>query len=71
MVNEKVNQPKSSPKKRVLILTADAGFGHRSAANAIQAALEELYGNQVVVNVVNALDEPTSPNFLRDSQIRL
>ncbi len=68
MVNEKVNQPKSSPKKRVLILTADAGFGHRSAANAIQAALEELYGNQVVVNVVNALDEPTSPNFLRDSQ---
>ena len=31
----------SDPKKRILILTADAGFGHRSAANAIQEALEE------------------------------
>ncbi len=68
MVKEKANQPKSSPKKRVLILTADAGFGHRSAANAIQSALEELYGAQVIVDVVNALDEPTTPAFLRDSQ---
>ena len=68
MVKQKAGQPKSSPKKRVLILTADAGFGHRSAANAIQAALEELYGGQVTVDVVNALDEPTSPAFLRDSQ---
>lgn len=68
MVKEKASRPKSSPKKRVLILTADAGFGHRSAANAIQAALEELYGGQVIVDVVNALDEPTTPPFLRDSQ---
>jgi 1,2-diacylglycerol 3-beta-galactosyltransferase len=68
MVIEKAVQPKSNPKKRVLILTADAGFGHRSAANAIQSALEELYGDQVIVDVVNALDEPTSPNFLRESQ---
>jgi 1,2-diacylglycerol 3-beta-galactosyltransferase len=68
MVKQKAGQPKSSPKKRVLILTANAGFGHRSAANAIQAALEELYGGQVTVDVVNALDEPTSPAFLRDSQ---
>lgn len=68
MVKQKAGQPKSSPKKWVLILTADAGFGHRSAANAIQAALEELYGGQVTVDVVNALDEPTSPAFLRDSQ---
>ena len=56
------------PKKRILILTADAGFGHRSAANAIQEGLVELYGDKVIVEVVNALDEPTAPNFLRESQ---
>jgi len=68
MVKENARQVKSSPKKRVLILTADAGFGHRSAAIAIQAALEEQYRGQVTVDVVNALDETTSPAFLRDSQ---
>ena len=30
-------------KKRILILTADVGFGHRSAANAVSAALLERY----------------------------
>ena len=58
----------TGPQKRVLILTADAGFGHRSAANAVQEALVELYGAKVIVDVVNALDEPTAPNFLRESQ---
>ena len=28
--------------KRILILTADAGFGHRKAAEALEAALHEL-----------------------------
>lgn len=56
------------PKKHILILTADAGFGHRSAANAIQEGLVELYGDKVIAEVVNALDEPTAPNFLRESQ---
>lgn len=55
-------------KKRILILTADAGFGHRSAANAILEALEEKYANSVEVEIVNPLDEPTTPAFLRDSQ---
>jgi ATP-dependent Lon protease len=36
-------------KKRILILTADAGFGHRSAANAICEALEEKYPERVSV----------------------
>lgn len=56
------------PQKRFLILTADAGFGHRSAANAIETALKELYADKVIVDVVNALDEPTAPEFLRNSQ---
>lgn len=54
--------------KRVLILTADAGFGHRSAANAVKAALEELYGGGCRVEIINPLDDPRTPFFLRDSQ---
>ena len=55
-------------KLRVLILTADAGFGHRSAANAVSAGLEMLYGDQVAVDIVNPLDEKHTPALLRDSQ---
>jgi len=29
--------------KQILILTVDAGFGHRSAANAVATALRETY----------------------------
>ena len=56
------------PQKRFLILTADAGFGHRSAANAIHDALKELYADNIIVEVVNPLDEPGAPEFLRNSQ---
>ncbi len=56
------------PQKRILILTADAGFGHRSAAIAIKEALEETYAGKVIAEVVNPLDEPTAPEFLRNSQ---
>jgi 1,2-diacylglycerol 3-beta-galactosyltransferase len=54
--------------KRVLILTADAGFGHRSAANAIAAALRELHGHDCVVEIVNPLEDDRVPAFLRHSQ---
>ena len=54
--------------KRILILTADAGFGHRSAANAVAAALAELYGDQCQVDIVNPLEDKHVPTFLRDSQ---
>jgi 1,2-diacylglycerol 3-beta-galactosyltransferase len=54
--------------KRILILTADAGFGHRSAANAVAAALAELYGDQCQVDIVNPLEYKHAPSFLRDSQ---
>jgi energy-coupling factor transporter ATP-binding protein EcfA2 len=30
-------------EKRILIMTGDAGFGHRSAAEAIAGALKERY----------------------------
>ncbi len=55
-------------KKNILILTADAGFGHRSAALAVQAALEELAGDDCVLHLVNPLEDKRTPFFLRDSQ---
>jgi 1,2-diacylglycerol 3-beta-galactosyltransferase len=54
--------------RRILILTADAGFGHRSAANAIAAALTERHGADSVIEVVNALADERVPAFLRNTQ---
>jgi 1,2-diacylglycerol 3-beta-galactosyltransferase len=55
-------------RKKVLILTADAGFGHRSAANAVAAAIEEKFAEDTIVEIVNPLDDQRMPTFLRDSQ---
>ncbi len=57
-----------SPKKRILVLYADAGFGHRSAANALIASLSELYGDQCQIDAVNPLEDKRTPLILRDSQ---
>jgi 1,2-diacylglycerol 3-beta-galactosyltransferase len=54
--------------KRIVILTADAGFGHRKAANALAAALQESYGEACSVEIVNALDDPRVLPQLRNSQ---
>jgi 1,2-diacylglycerol 3-beta-galactosyltransferase len=54
--------------KRVLILTADAGFGHRSAANAIAAAFQDAYSGRCVVQISNPMDDKHLPPFIRDSQ---
>jgi 1,2-diacylglycerol 3-beta-galactosyltransferase len=53
------------PRKRILILTSDAGYGHRSAAYAIGAALEELFGNQCEYQVVNPTDNPDTPQLIQ------
>jgi 1,2-diacylglycerol 3-beta-galactosyltransferase len=55
-------------QKRILILTADAGFGHRSAANAIAEALQETHGAACAYEIVNVLDDERTPRPLRDSQ---
>jgi 1,2-diacylglycerol 3-beta-galactosyltransferase len=52
--------------KRILILTADYGYGHRSAAQAIAQALQETHGEDCMVEIVNPLDDPRAPVFLRD-----
>jgi 1,2-diacylglycerol 3-beta-galactosyltransferase len=54
--------------KRVLILMADFGFGHHSAANALSEALKEIYGKKCVVEIVNPLDDKRAPAFLRNEQ---
>ena len=55
--------------KRILILIADYGFGHHSAANAISEALQEIYGGNCVVEIVNPLDDKRAPAFLRKEQV--
>jgi 1,2-diacylglycerol 3-beta-galactosyltransferase len=54
-------------QRRILILTADAGFGHRSAANAVAAAVSDVDA-AAKVDVVNALDHPLTPRAFRDGQ---
>ncbi len=54
--------------KRILILTADAGFGHRAAANAVASALAERYGNDCTVTIVNPLQDRRAPRLLRLAQ---
>lgn len=54
--------------KQILILTADAGFGHRSAANAVAVALRETYGDVCAVEIVNPLEDKRVPALVRDGQ---
>ena len=54
--------------KRILILTADYGYGHRSAANAIAQAMQEMYGKDCEVEIINPMDDPRTPPFLRDGE---
>ena len=55
-------------RKRILLLIADAGFGHRRAAEAVAQALIETHGDECVVDIVNPLDDDSAPALLRDSQ---
>lgn len=54
--------------EKILILTADAGFGHRRAAQAVEAALIERYGEGCIVNVVNPIEDPDVPSFLKQAE---
>jgi len=54
--------------KKILILTADYGYGHRSAANAIADALHETYGQECTVEIINPLDDPRAPAFFQENQ---
>lgn len=52
---------------KILILTSDMGLGHRSASNAIEAALREQYADQVRITHLNPMEHPKVPTFYRDN----
>ena len=52
-------------KKRCLIITSDAGFGHRSAARSVAKALEVLYPGQVEILVTNPIQESNTPTVMK------
>ncbi|MBN1431024.1 MAG: glycosyltransferase [Anaerolineae bacterium] len=52
-------------KKRFLVLTADAGFGHRRAAEAIEAALVKKYPSQCDVTITSPFQDPALPDIIR------
>jgi 1,2-diacylglycerol 3-beta-galactosyltransferase len=56
-----------SNPKRVLILTSDAGFGHRSAAKAVLSAINEKYEGRIAAEIVNPLDDRRVPGIIRDA----
>lgn len=62
------DNPVMADVKKILILTADAGFGHRAAANAVAAALRERYTPGGAVTIVNPLDDRRAPRVLRLAQ---
>ena len=55
-------------KKKILILTGDAGMGHRSAANALQEAFLQEYDRECRVEIINPLDHPKTPGFIRETE---
>ena len=53
---------------RVLILTADAGLGHRSAAEAVAKALRIQCPSDWQIDIANPLDDHRVPALLREGQ---
>jgi 1,2-diacylglycerol 3-beta-galactosyltransferase len=53
--------------KRILILVADLGYGHRAAARAVSNALQEKYGDDVIIETANPMSSELAPSFLRDT----
>ncbi len=54
--------------KHILILTCDAGLGHRSAAEAVQAAVQAKYGDRCEAIIENPLNDAKVPDLIRKSQ---
>jgi UDP-N-acetylglucosamine:LPS N-acetylglucosamine transferase len=63
----KLFMPNPPNKKRILILTADAGFGHRSAAEAVAEALSMQYPQSCETTVINPVYERNGPFPLRNT----
>lgn len=57
-------------KKKLIILTLDAGFGHRRAATAIQNAIKEIHGDAVDSKIVNPVKEEGLSSIVQKLQVR-
>jgi 1,2-diacylglycerol 3-beta-galactosyltransferase len=55
-------------KRHILILTTDAGLGHRSAAESLAAAFRRRYARSHAVEIVNPLEDERVPDLLREGQ---
>ncbi|MCU0508166.1 MAG: hypothetical protein MUC34_07175 [Anaerolineae bacterium] len=55
-------------QRKILILSADAGFGHKAAARAIAEGFRVRYGDRCAVSIVNPLDHPKAPALLVSAQ---
>jgi UDP-N-acetylglucosamine:LPS N-acetylglucosamine transferase len=58
----------TSDSQTILVLTNDAGMGHRHAALATVEALERRYGHLCRTELINPLEEPGAPTSLRNVQ---
>jgi 1,2-diacylglycerol 3-beta-galactosyltransferase len=59
--------PNLPTKKHILILTADAGFGHRSAAQAVSEALNLTFPNLCDCTIINPVYERDGPFPIRNA----
>ena len=57
-------------KKKLIILTLDAGFGHRRAAIAIQNAMQEIHGDAVECKIVNPVKEEGLSSIVQKTQVQ-
>lgn len=56
-------------KKRILILVADVGQGHRSVSEAIIEAIEEQHTEMLEATMVNLFDHEQAPSFMQSGQV--
>ncbi|MFZ2470667.1 MAG: glycosyltransferase, partial [Methanothrix sp.] len=57
-------------KKKILILTLDAGFGHRRAASAIQNALQQIHADEVECKIVNPIKGEGLSSIVQKTQVQ-
>src|SRR5574341_97357 len=51
--------------RKILIITADAGFGHRRASQALETALLRSSGGDCQVTIVNPIMDPSIPEMIK------
>lgn len=55
-------------QQRILILTSDSGFGHRSAANSICKAFNLSHQNETIVKIINPIMDQRSSAGLKKTE---